>query len=130
MVHNNHLDPNRYVSHYVDQVGNGLPGYHGTPTMYGLGIGGIFHNLFRMVLLFMKGGLSIAKPHLKSAAKNIVSEVVDNAMTRRASSDPEHQGLSGLCCCLEGLYCVKAQAISGCSLPANSISSKTSRLFL
>ena len=45
-----HLDPNRYVSYYVAQVGNGLPGYHGSPTMYGLGIGGIFHNLFRMVL--------------------------------------------------------------------------------
>jgi hypothetical protein len=35
-----------------------------------------------MVLPFMKRGLSIAKPHLKSAAKNIVSEVVANAMTR------------------------------------------------
>lgn len=96
MVHNHHLDPNRYVSYYVDQVGNELPGYHGAPTMYGSGIGGIFRNLFRMVLPFMKRGLSIAKPHLKSAAKNIVSEVVANAMTRRASSDPEHQEGSGL----------------------------------
>lgn len=96
MEHNHHLDPNRYVSYYVDQVGNGLPGYHGTPTMYGSGIGGIFRNLFRMVLPFMKRGLSIAKPHLKSAAKNIVSEVVANAMTRRASPDAEHQEGSGL----------------------------------
>jgi hypothetical protein len=90
------LDPNRYVSYYVDQVGNGLPGYHGAPTMYGSGIGGIFRNLFRMVLPFMKRGFSIAKPHLKSAAKNIVSEVVANAMTRRASPEVEHQEGSGL----------------------------------
>ena len=44
----------------------------------------------------MKRGLSIAKPHLKSAAKNIVSEVVANAMTRRASPDAAHQEGSGL----------------------------------
>jgi hypothetical protein len=49
-----------------------------------------------MVLPFMKRGLSIAKPHIKSAAKNIVSEVVANAMTRRASPDVEHQEGSGL----------------------------------
>lgn len=96
MEHNHHLDPNSYVSYYVDQVGNGLLGYHGSPTMYGSGIGGIFRNLFRMVLPFMKRGLSIAKPHLKSAAKNIVSEVVANAITRRVSPDAEHQEGSGL----------------------------------
>ena len=67
MVH--HLDPNRYVSYYVGQVGNGLPGYHGSPTMYGSEIGSIFRNLFRMVLLLMKRGLSIAKLHLKSPKK-------------------------------------------------------------
>ena len=44
----------------------------------------------------MKRGFSIANPHLKSVAKNTVSEVVANAITRRASPDAEHQESSGL----------------------------------
>ena len=49
MDHKQHLDPYRYVSYYVAEVGNGLPGYYGSPTMYGSGIGAIFRNLFRRV---------------------------------------------------------------------------------
>ena len=130
-----HLDPNRYVSYYVDQVGNGLPGYHGSPTMYGSGIGSIFRNLFRMVLPFMKKGLSIAKPHFKSVDTNIVSEVVANAMTRRASSDAEHQEGSGLMMLSRrpkkrppGIRCRPAQKKRTLTVKRNSVSQRRGKV--
>ncbi len=70
------MDPERYVAYYRNQAGNGLPGYAGGPVMYGSGIGGIFKALFRTALPLLKRGFSIAKPHLKAAARNIASDVV------------------------------------------------------
>ncbi len=43
--------------------------------MYGGGIGGIFKAFFRTVLPLLKRGFSIVKPHLKTAARNIASDV-------------------------------------------------------
>ena len=67
-----------YVDYYRNQAGGGLPGYAGGGVMYGAGLGGLFRGLFRMAIPLLKRGFSIAKPHLKSAAKNIVSDVVSN----------------------------------------------------
>ena len=58
-----------------------------------VGLGGIFRGLFRMAVLLLKKGFNIVKPHLKTAAKNVVSEVVSNIMT--PNSD-RNQGGSGL----------------------------------
>ncbi len=76
------MDPERYVAYYRSQAGNGLPGYAGGPVMYGGGIGGIFKALFRTALPLLKRGFSIVKPHLKTAARNIASDVVTNALSR------------------------------------------------
>lgn len=85
-----------YIDYYRNQAGGGLPGYAGGAVMYGAGLGGLFRGLFRMAVPLLKKGFNIAKPHLKAAAKNIVSDVVSNAMTRSYNSDPKAQDGSGL----------------------------------
>ena len=74
-------DPQRYVLYYQNQAGGVLHGYAGAPVMYGSGLGGIFRGLFRMAVPLLKKGFNIVKPHLKTAAKNVVSDVVSNIMT-------------------------------------------------
>ncbi len=73
------MDSERYVAYYRNQAGNGLPGYAGGPVMYRAGIRGIFKALFRTALL---RDFSIAKPHLKAAARNIASDIVTTALSR------------------------------------------------
>lgn len=69
------LNPDRYVAYYKSQAGHGIPGYSGGAVMYGAGLGGIFRGLFRFAAPLLRKGLNIAKPHLKTAAKNIVTDV-------------------------------------------------------
>ncbi len=88
------MDPERYVTYYRNQAGNGLPGYAGGPVMYGSGIGGIFKALFRTALPLLKRGFSIAKPHLKAAARNIASDVVTTALSR-SYNDNNNEGQNG-----------------------------------
>lgn len=90
------MDPERYVAYYQNQAGNGLPGYAGGGVMYGAGLGGIFRKLFRMAMPLLKQGFTIAKPHLKSAAKNILSDVVSNTLTRTFNNNNNPQDGSGL----------------------------------
>lgn len=85
-----------YIDYYRNQAGGGLPGYAGGAVMYGAGLGGLFRGLFRMAVPLLKKGFNIAKPHLKAAAKNIVSDIVSNAMTRSYNGDPKAQDGSGL----------------------------------
>ncbi len=89
------MDPDRYVAYYQNQAGNGLPGYAGGGVMYGAGLGGLFRSLFRMAVPLLKRGFSIARPHLKSAAKNILSDVVSNTLTHSFNNN-NAQGGSGL----------------------------------
>lgn len=84
-----------YVNYYQNQAG-GLPGYSGGGVMYGAGLGGLFRGLFRMAIPLLKRGFSVAKPHLKSAAKNIVSDVVSNAFSRTYNDNAKAQDGSGL----------------------------------
>ncbi len=49
-----------------------------------------------MAVLLLKKGFSIAKPHRKAAAKNIVSDIVSNTMLRSYNDDPKAQDGSGL----------------------------------
>ncbi len=88
------MDPERYVAYYRSQAGNGLPGYAGGPVMYGGGIGGIFKALFRTALPLLKRGFSIVKPHLKTAARNIASDVVTSALSR-SYNDSNNNGQNG-----------------------------------
>ncbi len=89
------MDPERYVAYYRSQAGNGLPGYAGGPVMYGGGIGGIFEALFRTVLPLLKRGFSIVKPHLKTAARNIASDVVTSALSRSYNNANNNNGQNG-----------------------------------
>ena len=76
MIGASYTDPQLYVDYYKCQAGNGLPGVHGNPTMYGAGCGRIFKSHFRMVVPIIKRGICIVKPHLKTAAKgkNIITK--------------------------------------------------------
>nr|DAC81311.1 TPA_asm: cupiennin [Larimichthys croaker adintovirus] len=83
-------DPHRFINYYESQVGGALPGFYGAPVMYGRGIGSIFSRLFRFVSPLVKKGFAIAKPHLKSAASNIASDVIKTAvgsMTNRQNQE-------------------------------------------
>lgn len=90
MIGGRYADPQLYVDYYKHQAGNGLSGYYGSPVMYGSGIGGLFKSLFRMAVPILKRGMTIAKPHLKTAAKGIVSDVVSNVVkTKLQKQDGE-----------------------------------------
>ncbi|KAI2661667.1 hypothetical protein H4Q32_007310 [Labeo rohita] len=89
------MDPERYVTYYQNQAGNGLPGYAGAGVMYGAGFGGMLRKLFRMTIPLLRQGFSIAKPYLKSAAKNILSDVVTNTLTLSFNNNNAQEG-SGL----------------------------------
>lgn len=94
-----HPDIHRFVEYYESQAGGSLPGFHGTATQYGRGLGSIFAKLFRFVTPLLRRGFSVAKPHLQTAAKNIVSDVAGRVMERvrhNANSANNPQQGSGL----------------------------------
>ena len=82
-------DPQRFISYYENQVGGTLPGFYGSPVMYGRGIVSIFSRLFRFVSPLMKRGFAIAKPHLQTATKNIASQ----AMSKMSGSQEGSGGI-------------------------------------
>ena len=86
-----------YTDYYAQQAGRGLPGFVGAPTQYGNGLGGVFRSLFRFAMPLLRGGFNMAKPHLKTAAKNIVGDVVSHLVNRTTSgttrSEQEGSGL-------------------------------------
>ena len=57
------------------------------------GFGGIFRNLFRMAIPLFKTGFKIAKPHLKTAAENIVSDIVSNGLTHVMRNNKDGSGM-------------------------------------
>ena len=83
-------DADRYVSYYTSQAGGDLSGYAGTGAQYGSGLGGIFRGLFRSIFPLVKKGFAIAKPHLKTAGKSILSDVITRAV------NPDKQEGSGM----------------------------------
>lgn len=89
-------NPQVYIDYYKHQAGNGLPGFQGTPTMYGSGLGGMFKALFRMAVPLFKSGFNIAKPHLKTAAKGIISDVVSNVISKKLQREQEGSGLGAI----------------------------------
>lgn len=90
-------DPHRFVRYYENQVGGALPGFAGAPVMYGRGIGSLFSRLFRFISPLVKKGFALAKPHLKSAAKNIATDVISHAAAKvRNSEDGVQEGSGGI----------------------------------
>ncbi len=63
--------------------------------MYGGGIGGTFKAPFRTALPLLKRGFSIVKPHLKTAARNIASDVVTSALSRSYNDTNNNNGQNG-----------------------------------
>lgn len=89
---NPYADPHRYVAYYHNQAGGYINGFAGIPVMYGgFGLGSLLKGLYRMAMPLLRRGIGIAKPHLKAAAKNIVSDVVSNVMQSR-SQDSGQEG--------------------------------------
>lgn len=84
-------DEAKYTAYYLNQAGGELPGYSGARVQYGNGLAGVFRAIYRTVFPLIKRGLTIAKPHLKSAAKNIVGDVMSN-VTREAFSNKTQDG--------------------------------------
>ena len=91
-------DPSIYRNYYKAQAGYALPGYHGTPVMYGAGLGGIFRSLFRKAIPLLRRGIDIFKPHAKTAVRNIARDVaghVTQEVLNRVNKPPPQAG-SGL----------------------------------
>lgn len=89
-------DPHRFVQYYERQVGGDLPGFYGAPVMYGRGIGSLFSRLFRFVSPLVKKGFAIVKPHLKTAASNIASDVISQAVGKFTGSQQKQEGSGGI----------------------------------
>lgn len=87
-------DPELYRCYYKSQAGYALPGFHGTPVMYGSGIGGIFRSLFRKAVPLFRKGMELIKPHVKTAARNIAQDVVGH-VTKSVLNKIEPQEGSG-----------------------------------
>ena len=68
-------------SHY----GAGLPTFKGSRMQYGRGIGSM---LKRFALPLLTKGAKFLAPHLKTAAKGIVSDVVGNLFTPQGAMAP------------------------------------------
>lgn len=75
-------DIDAYRAYYRAQAGQGLPGFVGAPVMYGAGLGGIFRGLFRKAVPFLRQGLELIKPHVKTAVNNIAGDVVGRVMEK------------------------------------------------
>lgn len=90
------MDPQRFVPYYINQAGNGLPGFVGAPVVYGRGLGSMLSRAFRFVMPFLKRGVNLAKPHLKTAAKGIASDVVGAVTSRLVKGQEPVQEGSGL----------------------------------
>ena len=90
-------DDGRYMNYYTNQAGSGLPGFVGSATQYGGGIGGIFRSLYRMAMPLIRRGFNIATPHIKTAAKaaakNIAGDIVTSMVTRATAPKQEGSGL-------------------------------------
>ena len=87
-------DAERYVNYYISQAGGDLSGYSGASSQYGAGIGGIFRGFFRTMIPLMKKGFAIAKPHLKTAGKGILSDVITSVVS--ANNENKRQQGSGM----------------------------------
>ncbi len=82
-----------YMAYYMNQAGGDLPDFIGASTQYSHGLGGIFRNLFRLAVLLLKRGFSLAKPHLKTAATNIMADAVSSIARSTASGKQEGNGV-------------------------------------
>lgn len=85
-------DDGRYMTYYMNQAGGDLQGFIGASTQYGNGLGGMFRSLFRMAIPLLKRGFNIAKPHLRTAASNIMGDVVSK-ITKHNMDKQEGHGM-------------------------------------
>ena len=61
-----------FKSYYLNQAGNGLPFFAGSPYQRGYGLGGIFRNIFKWIM-------PIVKEHALPAAKSVGKELLRTA---------------------------------------------------
>lgn len=77
----------------MNQAVGELTGFIGVSTQYGHGLGGIFCNVFRMPVPLLKRGFSLAEPHLKTAATNIMGDVIFTIPRGAVSEKQERSNL-------------------------------------
>lgn len=102
----NHGELSLYINYYRPQAGNGPSSVQGIPVMYGVSVGGIFHNLFRKSVLLLKRGLKIVISHVKSAAQGIARNMfgcVSTAVLDKLETLANQEGA--------GLACIKRKSI-------------------
>lgn len=70
-----------FKTYYLNQAGNGLPFYQGSPYQRGYGLGGVFRNIFKWIMPIVKEhalpvAKSVGKEFLK-AATNVAKDSLD-----------------------------------------------------
>lgn len=94
MAHTPYIrDDSKYMSYYINQAGGDLPGFIGSSTQYGRGVGGVFGSLFRMIAPLFRTGFKLVKPHLKTAARHIAGTVITKLADHALSDKQEGSGL-------------------------------------
>ena len=73
-------DPAIFRQHYLNQSGQGLPGFRGQRMQYGRGIGSFLGKLVRKAIPLLASGAKMVAPHLKKAAVSIATDVGGKAM--------------------------------------------------
>ncbi|KAJ8048961.1 hypothetical protein HOLleu_01485 [Holothuria leucospilota] len=80
-----HNDPRDYEHYYLQQVGNGLPVFHGARVQKGYGMGNILGGLFRSAMpLFKRGAKALGKEALRTGVE-IAGDVLHGTSLRRAA---------------------------------------------
>ena len=70
-----------FKSYYINQAGNGLPYFSGSPYQRGYGLGGVFRNIFKWIMPIVgQHALPVAKSvgkELLRTATNIAQDTLD-----------------------------------------------------
>lgn len=82
----------RYITYYLNQAGGG-GNFIGSRIQYGNGVAGIFRTLYRMAMPLFVKGFNIIKPHLKTAASGVASDVVSKIARSAFAEKQKGDGL-------------------------------------
>lgn len=75
-----------FKSYYLNQAGNGLPYFQGSPYQRGYGLGGIFRNIFKWVMPIVR---EHAFPIAKSVGKELFRTATNVAQDTLNGNDPK-----------------------------------------
>jgi hypothetical protein len=76
-----------FKNYYLQQAGNGLPYYQGSPYQRGYGLGGVFRNIFKWIMPIVK---EHALPVAKSVGKELLRTATNVAQDTLSGEDLKH----------------------------------------